>query len=319
MSAVGAKNGRHNSILRNEKYYGAALLQKKFTYDFLTKKTKKNCGELPQYYIENDHTPIVSKAHYDAAQERLAIKQRQRTTRTPYAGKLVCDCCQQIYSRKSWHSTTTRDPVWECPQRFQGKPKCATPHIYQQQLTEAYHEAFRGLLDENSYPIDICLSVLKEILSPERIADVEEYFAAVAMRETPQMSYDPAMWLTLVERVIVCTDRRQRFVFIDGHETVVDIPGRMRSHREKMITISEGATDMENIPEKKERRLLSETEKKQIIEGVKHHAVAHGRIHNGICQEWDRLHGRMVTILLGLIKFPDGGFLPKRDHVCQDG
>ena len=28
------------SILRNEKYYGAALLQKKFTYDFLTKKTK---------------------------------------------------------------------------------------------------------------------------------------------------------------------------------------------------------------------------------------------------------------------------------------
>ena len=77
------------SILRNEKYYGAALLQKKFTYDFLTKKAKKNCGELPQYYIENDHTPVVSKAHYDAAQERLAIKQRQRTTRTPFAGKLV--------------------------------------------------------------------------------------------------------------------------------------------------------------------------------------------------------------------------------------
>lgn len=45
-------------------------------------------------------------------------------------------------------------------------------------------------------------------------------------------------------------------------------------------------------------------------EGVKHHAVAHGRIHNGICQERDRFHGRMVAILLGLIKFPDGGFLP---------
>ena len=255
-----------DSILRNEKYYGAALLQKKFTYDFLTKKTKKNCGELPQYYIENDHTPIVSKAHYDAAQERLAIKQRQRTTRTPYAGKLVCDCCQQIYSRKSWHSTTTRDPVWECPQRFQGKPKCPTPHIYQQQLTEAYHEAFRDLLDENSYPIDICLLVLKEILPAERFADVEEYFTAVAMRETPEMSYDPAMWLTLVERIMVCADRRLRFVFIDGHETVVDIPERIRPHRERMITISGGATDMENTPEKKERRLLSEAEKKQIIE-----------------------------------------------------
>lgn len=274
------------SILRNEKYYGAALLQKKFTYDFLTKKTKKNCGELPQYYIENDHTPVVSKAHYEAAQERFAIKQRQRCTRTPFAGKLICDSCQQIYSRKSWHSTTTRDPVWECPQRFQGKPKCPTPHIYQQQLTAAYHEAFRDLLDENSCPIDICLAVLKEILPPERLLSVEEYFSAVAMREIPEMSYDPAMWLTLVDRVLVCADRRLRFEFIDGHETVVDIPARIRPNRgrtpnarpsepdskpsspyqEKLITILEGATDMENTPEKKERRLLSDEEKKKIIE-----------------------------------------------------
>ena len=36
------------SILTNEKYKGAALLQKKFTVDFLTKKTKINEGEVPQ-------------------------------------------------------------------------------------------------------------------------------------------------------------------------------------------------------------------------------------------------------------------------------
>ena len=45
-------------------------------------------------------------------------------------------------------------------------------------------------------------------------------------------------------------------------------------------------------------------------EGVKHHAVAHRRIHDGIRQNRDRLHGRMVTIFLGLIEFPDGSFLP---------
>ena len=38
------------SILTNEKYKGSALLQKKFTVDFLTKKTKVNEGEVPQYY-----------------------------------------------------------------------------------------------------------------------------------------------------------------------------------------------------------------------------------------------------------------------------
>ena len=40
------------SILRNEKYKGSALLQKKFTVDFLNKKVKVNEGEVPQYYVE---------------------------------------------------------------------------------------------------------------------------------------------------------------------------------------------------------------------------------------------------------------------------
>ena len=46
------------SILQNEKYKGAALLQKCFTVDFLTKKQKVNEGEVPQYYVEHSHEPI---------------------------------------------------------------------------------------------------------------------------------------------------------------------------------------------------------------------------------------------------------------------
>ena len=41
------------SILQNEKYRGSALLQKKYTVDFLTKKQKVNEGEVHQYYIED--------------------------------------------------------------------------------------------------------------------------------------------------------------------------------------------------------------------------------------------------------------------------
>ena len=43
---------------------------------------------------------------------------------------------------------------------------------------------------------------------------------------------------------------------------------------------------------------------------VKHQRVCHAGVHDRICQKWDRLHGRMVTVFLRLIKFPDGGFLP---------
>ena len=48
------------SILSNEKYMGAALLQKSFTVDFLQKKTKKNEGEVPQYYVEHSHEAIIA-------------------------------------------------------------------------------------------------------------------------------------------------------------------------------------------------------------------------------------------------------------------
>lgn len=46
------------SILSNEKYRGDALLQKSYTVDFLTKKKKVNEGEIPQYYVKNNHPAI---------------------------------------------------------------------------------------------------------------------------------------------------------------------------------------------------------------------------------------------------------------------
>jgi hypothetical protein len=46
------------SILTNEKYKGDVLLQKRFTVDFLTKATKVNEGEVPQYYVQNNHPPL---------------------------------------------------------------------------------------------------------------------------------------------------------------------------------------------------------------------------------------------------------------------
>ena len=35
------------------------ITQKKFTIDFLDKKMKVNEGEVPQYYIEQSHQPII--------------------------------------------------------------------------------------------------------------------------------------------------------------------------------------------------------------------------------------------------------------------
>ena len=61
-------------ILRNERYIGDALLQKKFTTDTFPYVKRRNNGERRMYYVENSHPPIISREKFEAAKE----VQRQR-------------------------------------------------------------------------------------------------------------------------------------------------------------------------------------------------------------------------------------------------
>ena len=56
-------------MLRNEKYMGDALLQKTYTVDFMTKKKVINKGIVPQYYVEDDHEPIIPKELFYRVQQ----------------------------------------------------------------------------------------------------------------------------------------------------------------------------------------------------------------------------------------------------------
>lgn len=81
------------SILTNEKYRGSARLQKTFTVDYLTKRVKKNEGEVPQYYVEQSHEAIIDPDEWDAVQEEIL---RRKEIGRAYSGisvlgaKIVC-------------------------------------------------------------------------------------------------------------------------------------------------------------------------------------------------------------------------------------
>jgi len=47
------------SVLSNETYMGDKLLQKTYSIDFLSKNRLKNQGQVPQYYVEQDHPAII--------------------------------------------------------------------------------------------------------------------------------------------------------------------------------------------------------------------------------------------------------------------
>jgi hypothetical protein len=64
-------------LLQNEKYTGDALLQKSFITDFISKKAKKNNGELPKYLVSNHHEAIIDRDTFNRVQEEMARRSSQ--------------------------------------------------------------------------------------------------------------------------------------------------------------------------------------------------------------------------------------------------
>ena len=67
-------------MISNEKYAGNLLLQKYYTVDFLTKKVQPNRGEIPQFYVENSHPPIIPYEVFLEAQGEMLRREQQFNT-----------------------------------------------------------------------------------------------------------------------------------------------------------------------------------------------------------------------------------------------
>ena len=144
---------RIKSILKNEKYKGDALLQKTYITDPISKRVKKNNGELPMYYVENSHPAIVERRIFDRVQEEIARragkkKVKQTGTKTElgrYSGKyaltelLYCGECGTPYRRCTWSRNGKKKIVWRCVSRLDyGKKYCKnSPSVEESRLHNA--------------------------------------------------------------------------------------------------------------------------------------------------------------------------------------
>ena len=148
------------SILTNEKYKGDALLQKRFTVDFLEKKMKANEGEVPQYYVEHSHAHIIEPDEWDQVQVEFA---RRRALGGSYSGKsslsakLVCEDCGSFYGSKVWHSNDKyRRTVWQCNSKFKGEEHCHTPTVDTETVQKLFIQAYNQLMRNRSQVIRDC-------------------------------------------------------------------------------------------------------------------------------------------------------------------
>jgi DNA invertase Pin-like site-specific DNA recombinase len=175
------------SILQNEKCKGSALLQKSFTVDFLTKKTKVNEGEVPQYFVEDSHPAIIEPWEWEQVQAELERRKNSRTRHrqtSPFSGKILCADCGGIFGAKTWHSTDRyRRVIWQCNDKFKGEHKCETPHLTEKRLKELFLSALGAYLSDRETVI-VRLRDTQRVLTDtdfidEDIRTLEEELTAV--------------------------------------------------------------------------------------------------------------------------------------------
>ena len=165
------------SILTNEKYKGDALLQKKYTVDFLSKKQKVNEGEIPQYYVEGSHEAIVSAEVFDLVQYEL---QRRRELKRVYSSmsifssRIICGECGGIYGAKTWHSTDSyRKEVYFCNHKYgkkRGEGKfCGTPTLTEAEIKAAFVGAFNSCIKNRTEIIENCRQAIATLFATEKL------------------------------------------------------------------------------------------------------------------------------------------------------
>lgn len=147
----------------NEKYKGDALLQKVYTVDFLSKKKKVNRGEVPQYYVEGNHEPIIDPAIFDNVQALIKLRRsegKRNSCVSIFSSKIKCGDCGSWYGSKVWHSNDKyRRVVWQCNHKFDREKKCSTVHLEEETIQIAFLKALNRFCVEK----DEILAVFKEI------------------------------------------------------------------------------------------------------------------------------------------------------------
>lgn len=210
------------SILQNEKYKGDALLQKSFTVDFLTKKTKVNEGEVAQYYVENSHPAIIDTETFDLVQSEIERRRQHGNhpiKNNPFSGKIICGQCGGYYGSKVWHSKSKyRRTVWQCNEKYKAtkdKPahaRCSTPHLYEHSIKTAFVEAVNQLVQDKECYIREYEAVLNDAFSTAEldtaIASLQDECTVVAellrkcVAENAQTAQDQAEYEKRYNRLV---------------------------------------------------------------------------------------------------------------------
>jgi len=209
---------------------------------------------MPYYYVENSHSPIVSKEIYQLTQAEF--KRRENNKGVFYgvrelSGKIICGECGGIYGSKVWHSTDKyRSVVWQCNGKYKqkGEKACSVPHIKEETVKQAFVEVYNGMVENKGRFISILEQSIAEstksdiitealtqaeeqliitkqkiqkmidekLLGDTRLLQRENFIRQLKKHDEVILEFDIDLFNGIVETVIVKDNNTLIFAFRDG-------------------------------------------------------------------------------------------------------
>ena len=270
------------SILINEKYTGDALLQKTYITDCITKKSRKNNGELPMYLVKDHHEPIISRADFNRVQEEMARRSAKRsiadkltkTEQGKYSAKyalselLICGECGSHYRRVTWTAKGFKEIKWRCINRIQyGKKKChSSPTVEEQALHRAIVSAINEFCEVKDDVAKALRESVTEVLDPNLNGSVQ---AAQQRIDELAHNIDELIRLATVPET-AATAMADIEKFSEEMKTLREF---IETEKAKQMTAQKGSAELDAILERLENEDFTMTEYddvavRQLIEKV---------------------------------------------------
>ena len=179
-------------ILRNEKYVGDVLFQKRYIEDPLTHKEKINHGERDMYLLENAHPAIIPRDMWNAVQNKMneAIEKfkiatyengkftEDKISPTRYSNFAICPYCGNSYNHKINHykgMATTRFLI--CALNKQGK-LCKSENYPVEEL----NKIMASLIKSIKVNLPLFKSELTNAFTDTKASDVEESISEIDIK-----------------------------------------------------------------------------------------------------------------------------------------
>ena len=269
------------NILTNERYVGDMLLQKTYIENCITKKSRKNRGEMPKYLISNNHPAIIDRDTFKQVQSEMA-KRRSRprvsdktiTAKGKFSGKypfsdfLVCDSCGNHFRRCMWISGGKKKIMWRCISRIEhGASVCGSISVSDEIIHKSVYKAINRYIGEKNDTMQILLSELEKQLGGDDYAD-DLYNIENSIRELDRKMEEAA----ILEATTEGNKERIREEIIGLSQQIVALRNEKSIIEEKIVSskarnenfsgvtkeLSLSDSDFAEIEDNKLRRIIKE-------------------------------------------------------------